>query len=353
MSPTAAAAMVPADEPLPLENAARRPRPSPPLWQQFAVEALQMLRADLLDVEEILKARCDGIADPLPGACRHLVTADGKRLRPILALLGSRIAGVPRDRALRIAAASELVHSASLLHDDVLDDGTKRRGKDAARVLYGNRISVLGGNHLLVGALLELTATKPEDLASVLGVLDELVEGEVLQHNLRTRPVIPSPVYQQVVARKTASLIEWSVSAAASGTPLHGPLSHYGYHLGVSFQMVDDLLDVTGDAAKVGKNLANDVKEGKPSLPLVVACELFPEARAEARRVFALPEADRTGGALTELFGYLTHEKTLDVGRRWIQSITMQALTAIRSLPASAERDLLERATLALENRLN
>jgi len=338
-------------EPEGLEQTIRRPRPSPPLWQQFAVEAVQLLRSDLADVETAIRARCDGIADPLPGACRHLVTADGKRLRPILALLGARIAGVTRDRAIRVAAASELVHSASLLHDDVLDDSTKRRGKDAARVLYGNRISVLGGNHLLVGALIELTACAPEDLASVLKVLDELVEGEVLQHDLRSRPVIPAPVYQQVVARKTASLIEWAVSAPAAGTELHRNLSHYGYHLGVAFQMVDDLLDVIGDAAKVGKNLANDVKEGKPSLPLVIACDLFPEARTEARRVFALPEADREGGELKVLFEYLTHERTVDLGRRWIRSITQEALLAVRALPMSPERDLLERATLALENR--
>lgn len=351
MSPATALATLPEPETTGLEQTIRRPRPSPPLWQQFAVEAFQLLKNDLAEVESAIRARCDGISDPLPGACRHLVTADGKRLRPVLALLGARIAGSARERGLKIAAASELIHSASLLHDDVLDDGTKRRGKEAARILYGNRISILGGNHLLVGALLELTACTPEDSAAALQVLDELVEGEVLQHNLRTRPIIPAPVYQQVVARKTASLIEWAVSCPANGTPHHQLLAHYGYHLGVAFQMVDDLLDVTGDAAKVGKNLASDVKEGKPSLPLVVACELFPEARREARRVFTLPEADREGPALGELFTYLTHERTLDAGRRWIRSITQEALTAVRALPQTAERDLLERATLALENR--
>ncbi|MCW5828358.1 MAG: polyprenyl synthetase family protein [Deltaproteobacteria bacterium] len=331
--------------------AARRARPSPPLWQEFALEAVRLLAPELREVESRIASRCGGIAGPLPEACRYLVTADGKRLRPVLALLGARIAGAGRSRAIHMAAAAELVHSASLLHDDVLDDGTRRRGKEAVRVIWGNRISILGGNHLLVAALLELSACEAGDTESMLRVLDELVEGEVMQHALRTQPIVTAAVYQEVVARKTASLIGWPVSAAARGTPAARPLAHYGFHLGIAFQMVDDLLDVTGEAAKVGKNLASDVREGKPSLPLVAACEIFPEAAREARRLFRLPEDERTGAYLDPLMHWLKHPRTLAAARGWIQSTTRQALNGLDALPPSEARSLLERATLALEHR--
>src|SRR5437763_11379512 len=253
--------------------------------------ALKLLVGDIIaEVEGALPA----IADAGPGhagrAAKHLVGAGGKRVRPLLVILAARAAGVPADcvqsrlSLTRLAQAAELVHAATLLHDDVLDDGRTRRGMPAARVLWGNAASVLGGDFLLIRAL-ELTAATGivGALGDLLAAIGRMIDGEALQLQHRGRSDLDAAGYIDVVVGKTASLFAWCGRAgarlAASDAAVAEALGAYGLHLGRAFQIVDDVLDVEGDPHALGKSVLSDVREGKLTLPVLYALEREPALR--------------------------------------------------------------------------
>jgi octaprenyl-diphosphate synthase len=252
------------------------------------LQALQLLVGDLIArVERKLPELASGGPGVAAEAARHLLAAGGKRVRPLLLVLAGRAAGGRPEPHLeeRLAQAAELVHAATLLHDDVLDDGRVRRGVPAARVLWGNAASVLGGDFLLVRAL-ELTAS-----TGVTGALDELlsaiarmIDGEALQLAHRGRADLQPAAYRAVVDGKTASLFAWCGRAGARLAGARASaieaLGTYGLHLGHAFQIVDDVLDVEGDARVLGKSALRDLREGKLTLPLLYALEEEPALRA-------------------------------------------------------------------------
>jgi octaprenyl-diphosphate synthase len=296
-------------------------------------ERLEALRA-LLDGElERLDAQLPGhVADAAPdvrAASRHLLDAGGKRLRPLLVLLAGRAAGDPaRAPILCLAGAAELVHSATLLHDDVIDDGRVRRGVPAARLLWGNAVSVLGGDFLLARALeLALCSEIPGALSSLLAVVRRMIDGEALQLDRRGRLDPDEGAYREIVDAKTAALFGWCgrAGALAAGAPerVAEALEAYGLDLGRAFQIVDDVLDLAGRPDELGKTLLADVREGKLTLPILYAIrrrpllqellttaaenpELAPRAAAEITATGALDEAlaearFRTGAACEAL----------------------------------------------------
>jgi octaprenyl-diphosphate synthase len=276
------------------------------------LSALKVMVGDVIArVEETLPRLADGGPGVAGLAARHLLAAGGKRVRPLLVVLSARtLGGVARlDGAEEaLAQSAELVHAATLLHDDVLDDGRVRRGVPAARVLWGNAASVLGGDFLLVRAL-ELTAATrvPGALEELLLAIGRMIDGEALQLAHRGRADLTVDGYRAVVDGKTASLFAWCGRAGArlqaADEPVAEALGMYGLHLGRAFQIVDDVLDVEGDPKTLGKSVLVDLHEGKLTLPVIYALEKEPKLRAELEAA----SCDDEPGALADDVAQAVH----------------------------------------------
>ena len=214
----------------------------------------------------------------------QLLDLGGKRLRPMCLALAARLGSGFDQRALDLSVAAELVHSATLLHDDVVDLSDSRRGAPTARAVYGNAASIFAGDWLLVEALRRVHACNmPGLMAELFDTIEEMIWAESLQLECRGRLSIGREVYFQVVEGKTASLFRWAMRAGAAVGGVDDvsadALGEYGRHLGVAFQAVDDLLDLTGDASTTGKDLFADLREGKMTFPVIVALERDPALR--------------------------------------------------------------------------
>src|SRR5689334_6791645 len=250
----------------------------------------------LLHLERHLAGAAAFAPDDLAGAALQLLRAGGKRVRPLLVLLSARAAAPARRSRGRVALAlvSELVHSATLLHDDVIDDGLTRRGLPAPRVAYGNAVSVLSGDWLLAASLdLALRSRVPAAMPALVRTLRTLVEGEARQLALRGRTDFVAEDALLVASKKTGSLFAFcgEAGALAAGAPprVVEALRRFGQHAGVAFQITDDLLDFESDAATLGKAVLADVVEGKPSLPLAIALKRLPPLREELGRLLSAP----------------------------------------------------------------
>jgi octaprenyl-diphosphate synthase len=324
---------------------------------QRAVDALERAQAlvggALAELGSLVERLASGAPRPARDAIEHLIGAGGKRLRPLLTLLSARAAGGAAERAVRCAVAAELVHTATLLHDDVIDDGKFRRGRPAPRVLWGNTISVLSGDLLLVAALREIEHAPQAARVELIDTMGQLVEGEVIQLDHRGRLDLDAGVYERVIQLKTASLFCWCARAGGhaggAGPEQVKALGRFGRHVGMAFQLRDDVLDLWGDAARTGKTLAADLAEGKLTLPVIIAMEREPGIREELQRLAREPVRDpedlarvveaaqRSGGLL------LTQERMA----RELQA----AREALAPLPTSEAVELLGSVADALNVR--
>jgi octaprenyl-diphosphate synthase len=284
---------------------------------------------------------------PATDSARHLLDAGGKRIRPLAVLLAAGCFGPIPEAAREVAVVSELIHLATLLHDDVIDDAPVRRGKPTARILWGNAVSVLAGDLLLTHALERTSHVAPKAvLDELFATLRKLVDGEVVQLRGRTEIDARPATYFAIVRDKTASLFVWATrsGAAIAGAPPEAvdALGAYGEHIGTAFQLIDDLLDYAGETEGTGKALFADLGEGKITLPLLLAIEREPA-------LMRLLEPARTGSreAMTLLIAAVVAHGTCDAVRRCAVSETDKGLSALAKLPASASRDLL--AAIATE----
>jgi octaprenyl-diphosphate synthase len=304
-------------------------------------EAVLEYIAGLDDRLAALAGAADG---PARDAVQHLVAAGGKRVRPLLCLLSTRsIPGGRADGAVELLAqAGELVHCASLLHDDVIDLGETRRGRPAARIVFGNAASVLGGDLLLVQALeLAESAGIPGVLSRLLETLGRMVEAESLQLERRGCLDVSENDYFEVVAGKTAALFEWCAEAGARAAGASAPqadaLRSYGAELGVAFQLVDDVLDLQRGPEEVGKSVLQDVGSGTLTFPVIRALRNRKDLRGLLRTLATgeqPSEALRLGEAIEQAGG-------IDAGRREVSRRTELAREALRTLPPSPARDAL------------
>src|SRR5947209_10729946 len=239
-------------------------------------------------LERLLLAAARRAPKELTGAAVDLVRAGGKRVRPLLLLLSAR-AAVPGLRArgrVPLALVAEMVHSATLLHDDVIDDGLTRRGLPAPRVAYGNGVSVIAGDWLLAASLeLALRANSPGAMEALVRTLRQLVEGEARQIALKGKTNFTSDDALQIAHLKTGSLFAFCGEAGAlvarAPPQVVAALRDFGLRAGSAFQIADDLLDFESDAVTMGKAVLADVREGKPSLPLAIALKRLPPLREE------------------------------------------------------------------------
>ena len=313
----------------------------------------------LHDLQVLESALQETYADQPPGlarACaRHLLADRGKRVRPFLCMLAARLRGpASRHQAARaLAQAGELVHSSTLLHDDVIDLGEQRRGRPAARVLYGNGASVLGGDLLLVEALaLVEGAGVPGAFVPLLDVLRSMVNAEALQLELRGRTDVSIDDYFRVCLGKTAALFEWVLEAGAraggANPPQVAALGRYGRELGVAFQLVDDLLDLTGDSHAVGKSVLQDIRQGTITYPTIAALREEPELAA---RVLAAADGGPTAGLGADLLAAMARHGGLTDARRQVTLHTERARAALETLPDSAARQAFDSFVTELADR--
>jgi len=239
------------------------------------LDAIQALIAsDLGAVDAVIRARLDSDVVLIRQVAQYIIAGGGKRLRPALLLMAAGATGHRGPQAHELAAVVEFIHTATLLHDDVVDESELRRGRETANAAFGNAASVLVGDFLYSRAFQMMVTVRSMRVMEVLAdATNTIAEGEVLQLLNAHNPEIAEEQYLDVIRRKTAKLFEASarLGAILGGVPaaLEAGFAAYGMHLGTAFQLIDDVLDYSGDLAATGKNLGDDLSEGKPTLPLI------------------------------------------------------------------------------------
>lgn len=305
----------------------------------------QILSDDLARVNALIGERMASEHAPrIPEVTAHLVEAGGKRLRPMLTLAAARLCGYDGPYHIHLAATVEFIHTATLLHDDVVDESQKRRGRPTANLLWDNKSSVLVGDYLFARSFQLMTDTGNIRVLRILSdAAATIAEGEVLQltaaQDLRTT----EEVYLQVVRGKTAALFSAAteVGGVIAGRPEQEvrALFDYGDALGIAFQIVDDLLDYWGSEA-TGKNLGDDFRERKMSLPLIKAV-----AGADTKeRAFwqrTIEKGDQHEGDLEHALMLMNRHGALEATREEALRWSAKAKAAMSSLPQSEMRDLL------------
>ena len=284
----------------------------------------------------------------------HLLALGGKRLRPMCVALAARI-GTGFDAKVRdLAVAVELVHSATLLHDDVVDMSDVRRGAPATRAIYGNAASIFAGDWLLIEALRRVNRCRlPGLIEELFQIIEEMIFAESLQLENRGRISTDRDLYFQVVEGKTASVFRWAMSAgsraAGLGEAERRSLVDYGRHLGIAFQATDDLLDLTGDASRTGKDLFADLREGKMTFPLIVALERDPALRPVVEEI--LEGTGMSDLAARRVVSSLRETRAVEDCRELARSHSSRALEALSALPDSRARRALETVAETIVDR--
>jgi len=277
---------------------------------------LALIRPDLERTNQLIIARMGSDVTTIPEVANHLISAGGKRLRPMLVLATAGMCGYKGDGHLKFAAGIEFMHTATLLHDDVVDESDMRRGKIAARMLWGNETCVLVGDFLLGHAFKMMV--EPGNLPCLTVVSSAaavIAEGEIMQLNAAKDTQTTEDAYMEVIRRKTAELF---AAAAEVGVILAGrskadiaAARSYGMNLGVAFQLIDDALDYGGSSAKLGKNVGDDFREGKITLPVVLAFRRGNESEREFWRR-TLEKGEIKDGDVEVACGLMKKHKALD-----------------------------------------
>jgi octaprenyl-diphosphate synthase len=270
--------------------------------------AVALVQGDLEAAERELAGLVRSPITPIPDVAGHLAFAGGKRFRPLLALLCARAAGYDAPARITIAAVGELLHTATLLHDDVVDFGEFRRGRPAARVAFGNGIAVLTGDYCLARALGAVAATgNVRAVQSMSEAVTRMAEGEVAQLHAAGDPSLDRERYASVIDRKTAALIAWCSSVAGLvDEPYVAPLQLYGREVGFAFQMADDVIDCRAELEErggpAGKESGQDLRDGKLTLPVILACEADERLHARVRAALRAgpPMSEATARAILD-----------------------------------------------------
>ena len=297
---------------------------------------LLAIRPELERVNTTIKARLFSEVPLVEDIGQHLVNAGGKRLRPILVLLSAKALGYEGDKHVELAAIIEFIHTATLLHDDVVDVSELRRGMPTANAQWGNAPSVLVGDFLYSRAFQMMVEIGSMDVMSILSNTTNIIaEGEVEQLANARNPDIGELNYLSVIYKKTAALFEAACECGATISGQEGQrqtLKEFGYHLGLAFQLMDDLLDYEGDAETLGKNIGDDLAEGKATLPVIKAIETC-KGEDEALLRNSISNADSS-----ELAKIITLVKTtggLDYTRQKARDHAEKAITLLQDLPES------------------
>lgn len=309
-----------------------------------------LLSDDMASVNDLIVQRMASENAPrIPEITKHLVEAGGKRLRPMLTLASARMCGYDGPYHIHLAATVEFIHTATLLHDDVVDESNMRRGRKTANLLWDNKSSVLVGDYLFSRSFQLMVETGSMRVLDILANASATIaEGEVLQLTAAQDIKITEDIYFKVIRGKTAALFAAAteVGGVIAGAPeeMVSGLNAYGDALGISFQIVDDLLDYGGVSQSLGKNIGDDFRERKLTLPVIKAIAKADKTeRAFWKRVIV--KGDQNDGDLEHAKELLQRhhalEETRDAALYWAE----QAKTALNILPQSEIRDLLSDLT--------
>ncbi|HVP87002.1 MAG TPA: polyprenyl synthetase family protein [Casimicrobiaceae bacterium] len=309
------------------------------------------LRDDLQAVDRVLRKSLSSDVALIRQVSEYIIRGGGKRLRPALLILAAQACGYRGKHHHTLAAVVEMIHTATLLHDDVVDESSLRRGHATANAMFGNAASVLVGDFLYSRAFqLIVTVENMRVLQILSNATNVIAEGEVLQLMNTGNPDLDEESYLEVIRRKTAKLFE---AAAQLGAVLAGAdvgiedaLARYGMHVGTAFQLIDDVLDYSGELAAIGKNLGDDLAEGKATLPLIRAL------RVGSADDVALIRAALSGEGLKDfeaVLAALTRTDALAYARHCAEADSASATAALAALPdSSAKRTLLELSAFAV-----
>ena len=314
---------------------------SPALSQIF-----EPIRADLEKVDREFARQVESQVELIPKIGRYIQTAGGKRIRPALLLMASRLAGYEGDRAVSYAAVVEFIHTATLVHDDIIDDSDVRRGRLAVHSRWGNDITVLLGDYLYIKSMgMALAHDSLEIVRLLCDVTLRMIEGELYQLTKNGDADISEDEHFDIMRRKTAYL--FGGCAQIGGRLGHvsdgqeDALREYGFNLGMTFQLVDDLLDYTGDAEAVGKPIGSDLREGKVTLPLIHLQRQSDDGvgRRIVRDVIATRSV--TPEQWDELRHSLKAHASIDYAYRRATEFAERAKKPLYAFPPSSERDAL------------
>jgi octaprenyl-diphosphate synthase len=298
----------------------------------------RFMDADLARLEEILAEIPARGQSVVHASARHLLERAGKRVRPLCVAMAARVGDGFSPRARELAVAVELVHSATLLHDDVVDLGETRRGAATVRAVFGNAASIYAGDWLFVEALRRVRLAGMDDvLDRMLAVIEEMILAEAVQLERRGRVEPDRAAYFRVVEGKTAALFRWAMFAGGRagglGEDRCRALERYGQDLGVAFQAIDDLLDWSEDGVAIGKTLLSDLREGKMTYPLILGFERDAGIATLVREAFERGDGvidDATGRRLR---GMLEHSGALEECRALGRDRARAAVAALAPLP--------------------
>lgn len=314
---------------------------------------MSVIAQDMHEVDLVIARRLESEVPLIGQVSRYIIAAGGKRLRPALLLLTSGALGFSGAQRFNLAAVVEFIHTATLLHDDVVDDSALRRGNATANETFGNPASVLVGDFLYSRAFQMMVDAQDMRVMQVLAdATNVIAEGEVLQLMNMHNASLDEAGYIRVIRSKTAKLFESSarVGALLAGCTkdMEEACATYGQALGTAFQVIDDVLDYTGEADIMGKNLGDDLREGKITLPLIAAME-----RGTADQQNLIREAIETGGVamLDQVVQIVTTTGALEVAREYATQEAHRATSAARQLPAGPHTTCLIELSTSLLGR--
>ena len=306
-------------------------------------QALALIAADMHEVDALIAQRLTTSVALVGDVSQYIIAAGGKRLRPQLLLLCCGALGYTGTHRLTMAAVVEFIHTATLLHDDVVDESTLRRGLPTANARFGNPASVLIGDFLYSRAFQMMVQVQEMRIMQLLAdATNVIAEGEVLQLMNMHNADLTEADYLQVIRSKTSKLFEASAQVAAilakASPAVEGACATFGQALGTAFQVIDDVLDYAGDASVLGKNLGDDLREGKCTLPLITAMQLAPPGDAATIR-HAIEKGDVD--ALEAVAYIVKRTGALDAAMRSAQNEISRALQAAKHLPAGPYVDCM------------
>ncbi len=313
---------------------------------------LSIIDADMRQVDAVIVQRLNSGVPLVGSISQYIITAGGKRLRPSLLLLCCGALGCSSAQRFNMAAVVEFIHTATLLHDDVVDDSALRRGRPTANATFGNPASVLVGDFLYSRAFQMMVDAQSMRIMQVLAdATNVIAEGEVMQLMNMHNAELDEAGYLQVIRSKTAKLFEASARVGAilaQATPeIEEVCAEYGQALGTAFQVIDDVLDYAGDAAVMGKSVGDDLREGKATLPLIAAMQ-----RGNAEEAAVIKLAIETGdlSMLEQIVTIVKSTGALDIARSAARQEALRAIGATQRLPAGPHTEcLIQLASQLLE----
>lgn len=308
--------------------------------------------SDMLAVDQLIRDSLHSDVVLISQVAEYIIHSGGKRLRPLLHLLAARACGYNGDQHIRIAAIIEFIHTATLLHDDVVDESDRRRGKDAAHTVWGNAASVLVGDFLYSRSFEMMVDVGSMSVMEILSRTTNVIsEGEVQQLLQLGNPALDEAQYLQVIECKTARLFsaacELGAVISGSENEQRQAMARFGGLLGSAFQIMDDVLDYTADEEQLGKSLGDDLAEGKATLPLIYArMAATPEQRANLDNI--IRSGDRE--SLREVHALLISTGAANMAQQKAEQMVQQAIESLQPLPNSIYKDeLLEKCQFVVQ----